>query len=429
MELIDDFIGRQAFVDKIMNIIKISNPNRNWSFAIDGDWGSGKTFVLSMLKKELEKETDYVTISYDAWKNDYYKDPLIAILYNLIDNSKVAKWSHAIINGIKKGISIFSEMLNFVPGIKDAKENFKTIRCRLTKKEKNTSSEVIDNIDSYNKALEDVKKVLQKTKKKIVFMVDELDRCEPDYALTILNRLHNLFDFPNCIVIVALNKTILAKVLTQKYGNSNMQYFEKFFDLNFSLPTSGNIDIREKHINKFLLSFVPENQMSSCYLFRVIVMSYLSKRARDVVRFFEKLNFLTSNYQNITMKYQYSCLISYLLLKKKAKNNFFNEFFEESRSVIWKNRIDYDNDQIIFENFFDRELLDYMRTNRNPTSYRQSKDSSCTMFLAILNIAKFKNAEKSEKKAIANYFSLQLDEEVYNDINNIYEIIEMIENN
>ena len=69
-----DFIGREQFVQNIAEIIKAANPDRNWTFAINGAWGIGKSFVLNMLERKLNSDGNNVVIKYDAWKNDFYKE-------------------------------------------------------------------------------------------------------------------------------------------------------------------------------------------------------------------------------------------------------------------------------------------------------------------------------------------------------------------
>lgn len=52
-----DVLNRDGFVNKIFNIINVITENKkNCSFAIDGKWGSGKTFVLKLLQEKLEIE-------------------------------------------------------------------------------------------------------------------------------------------------------------------------------------------------------------------------------------------------------------------------------------------------------------------------------------------------------------------------------------
>ena len=85
VEQVLDLIGRQKFVDKIKKLVEISSLNKSWSIAINGSWGSGKTFVMNMLEKDLKEDSENIVIYYDAWSNDFYEDPLIAILYNILD--------------------------------------------------------------------------------------------------------------------------------------------------------------------------------------------------------------------------------------------------------------------------------------------------------------------------------------------------------
>ena len=80
-----DCLNREKFVNNIINLITNSNPQTNLSFAINGSWGCGKTFVLNLIKEKLEKEEDYIVFDYNAWGNDFYSEPLIAILSCIAD--------------------------------------------------------------------------------------------------------------------------------------------------------------------------------------------------------------------------------------------------------------------------------------------------------------------------------------------------------
>lgn len=83
MEL-QDKIGRQPLVDKIKYLIDTLPQDEHFCLALDGEWGSGKTFVMGMLRESLKEHSEYIVINYDAWKNNFYSDPLIAILYCLL---------------------------------------------------------------------------------------------------------------------------------------------------------------------------------------------------------------------------------------------------------------------------------------------------------------------------------------------------------
>ena len=87
-----DVLNRDGFVNKIFNIINVITENKkNCSFAIDGKWGSGKTFVLKLLQEKLEIEQleniagdKYFVCYYDCWKYDYYEEPVISIITSIL---------------------------------------------------------------------------------------------------------------------------------------------------------------------------------------------------------------------------------------------------------------------------------------------------------------------------------------------------------
>lgn len=91
----EDILDRQLFIDKIISILKIlSEKKRGTSFAIDGDWGSEKTFVLEQLEKQLEpvqsEETAddrYFLFHYNCWQYDYYDEPAVAIISAMLEKA------------------------------------------------------------------------------------------------------------------------------------------------------------------------------------------------------------------------------------------------------------------------------------------------------------------------------------------------------
>lgn len=49
-----DILGRDDFVMNLFNLIEnISDNKANCCFAINGNWGCGKSFVLDMLEEKL----------------------------------------------------------------------------------------------------------------------------------------------------------------------------------------------------------------------------------------------------------------------------------------------------------------------------------------------------------------------------------------
>lgn len=114
---------------------------------------------------------------------------------------------------------------------------------------------------SFKKTLSNTReKLIELSKEKsIIFLVDELDRCLPSYAIKVLERLHHLFDgIENIIVIISIDKKQLEHSIQQIYGNDvNVdKYFKKF--INFSLTLDNGL-INTNFQNKYSTYF---NQFS-----------------------------------------------------------------------------------------------------------------------------------------------------------------------
>ena len=88
MQMNQDCLSRQPYLDLLKSIIEKQKDNYSgYSFAIDGDWGSGKTWILNTLENILlsEKENEYLIFHYNAWENDFYEEPLVALLSVMIE--------------------------------------------------------------------------------------------------------------------------------------------------------------------------------------------------------------------------------------------------------------------------------------------------------------------------------------------------------
>ena len=76
---------------------------------------------------------------------------------------------------------------------------------------------------------------------KLVFLVDEIDRCLPNEQLMILERIHHLLNIPNCAVLCAINAQCIADNVKTVYGIDGNEYLKKFFDFTYYLSTSADI--------------------------------------------------------------------------------------------------------------------------------------------------------------------------------------------
>ncbi|MDE5722008.1 MAG: KAP family NTPase [Clostridia bacterium] len=256
--MFNDLIGRKEIIDKIEYLIEELPEQDNFCLALNGEWGSGKSSVFKMLYENLEKHEEYITVLYDAWKNNFYPDPLIAILYCIIDTLKnylylLTNTGSEIKRGALQIAKEFSKGLLSECKKKDGKIGFiasviSTIKdVVLSAKDTLINNQKLKDFKSYQDLLIEVKsalndltnfEILQGKQTKLIIIVDEIDRCLPNEQLIVLERIHHLFNVENCIVLVALNRQAIIQNFKTTYGTDGNEYLRKFFDYNFMLNTN-----------------------------------------------------------------------------------------------------------------------------------------------------------------------------------------------
>src|SRR5690606_36180541 len=80
--------------------------------------------------------------------------------------------------------------------------------------------------------------IKRNTDKPLIFIIDELDRCRPDYAVEVLEQMKHFFAVPGIIFILSIDKNHLASSIKGYYGSENIntdEYLRRFIDLEYSI--------------------------------------------------------------------------------------------------------------------------------------------------------------------------------------------------
>ena len=138
------------------------------------------------------------------------------------------------------------------------------VKKKETKLEEEEKS--FDKLFAFKETLDYTRESLKKIaeQKTLIFVVDELDRCIPSYAIRVLERLHHLFsDLNNVVVIIAVDGTQLEHSIKEIYGPETCvkEYLKKFINLTFKLDTGKLSEgIFEKYQDYFELFSEPSKK-------------------------------------------------------------------------------------------------------------------------------------------------------------------------
>ncbi len=280
-----DYLGRQEFVDTLVKVVQqLAANHKGCTFAINGKWGCGKTFVLDRFEEQISIFQDpnaagdrYYVLRYNCWQYDYYEEPAVALVAAMLDavreQSRLFKEPSEGMKAFFDTVldiseSIFDQMVSEKLGfsLSELKDLLMRNKNRIHRQRK--AAHDYDSYYSFKQQLDALGTSLSKlaAEKPIIILVDELDRCMPAYAITVLERLHHIFnEQSNVITILAVDQERLESSITQIYGAGRenelvSDYLKKFISFSLYLDT-GTISGQfwETYRDYLALFEIPEN--------------------------------------------------------------------------------------------------------------------------------------------------------------------------
>lgn len=252
--LVKDAIERNSDVVRFVSVL--DSIEDNCSIALEGQWGSGKTFFVKQTKMMLDAHNDFlpclqendrnlirniranyygnsaptlqpqVCVYYDAWENDNDDDPILSMVYAIL-NSVETDFSFKDTSCLKVAAGI----LEVFSG-RDWEELIESFKgedpLAKLKQEKATEQRVHEFLES----------LLPEKGNRLIVFIDELDRCKPSYAVKLLERIKHYFIDDKITFVFSVNIDELQYTIKKYYGEGfdGSKYLDRFFDLRISLP-------------------------------------------------------------------------------------------------------------------------------------------------------------------------------------------------
>lgn len=210
--------------------------------AVNGKWGSGKSTFLKMWSTSLPADK-YKTIYFNAWETDFFTEPLIALLGELSEIADDNEQKRTFISSAGKIVSavggtLLKGLTRKITGLDNEAINdtIDEIRASL--------GDSLDNYKGQQQSLIEFRKklsefVASQDHKSVVFIIDELDRCNPNYAVRLLETVKHLFEVPNICFVLAVDKQQLECSIKGFYGSNEIDaanYLRRFIDIEFRMP-------------------------------------------------------------------------------------------------------------------------------------------------------------------------------------------------
>jgi predicted KAP-like P-loop ATPase len=236
--------------DAVQNFyVKVVN-SRYSVYAISGGWGTGKTCFVKMWENRLE-EKEQVYVHIDAFKMDYESEPFLMLIKTFkdflrkknIDENKTqqllkkAKEVFSVDKLLKLGANVLIEKTVGVKPIKEFLNDLSNSYFDKLTAEKSLYDELVSTLNEITNQFD----------KPVYIIIDELDRCRPDFALETLERIKHVFNVKNVKYILVYNEDAMKSIIRKKYGikTNPERYLNKFVQKTYQM------DNTKQYINWF----------------------------------------------------------------------------------------------------------------------------------------------------------------------------------
>ena len=345
----NDTLDRNCKLNKLIELLNGVKGNK--IISIDGKWGCGKTFFLRqleyinknafVLKDKFNEENikifkeKYEVYYYNAWENDMHSSPLLSLIYNLINDFPKEKDQTA--------SGKVESPFDVVEGLKTVSQNF--INLEKVKTYKDLTQE-IHTSEEKKTALSNIINNILQADKKLIFIVDELDRCKPDYAINMIEVIKHFYSNEKIIFLLGTNNLQLSHTISNYYGSNfdGYGYLNKIYNLIIEL---GDVPIK-KYIEKIT---VRRDSSCWCDIDFYGVCEYFNFSMREINRLlndFELLDeYMNTNYggtlsEDTIVKYLF---LPYCLGLKIANRIELSEFLE-GKGYLSLKRFVFSNDEL-----------------------------------------------------------------------------------
>lgn len=277
-----DSLGRGKFANFLYQLIENQQNYRRdtefagYTIAIDATYGAGKTYFLRMFQSMVEELGKYQVVYYNAWEHDLYEDALTPILSLIAsDDAFVVAAEDQDHSGVKEKIRSFvghaaptiihSLVRAVAPGT--LADGAAAGLGHLIEKWGDAQCDAYTQLE---KSLEDMKAALQKATRNnpLIFIIDELDRCSPTFAIKTLEVVKHLLNVDGVTFVMAVDMRQLCAATRNFFGQTMDAegYLCKIFDYMTVMPVP---DVRD-YIRSTLASIETDFDIRHAKLFQFI---------------------------------------------------------------------------------------------------------------------------------------------------------------
>jgi len=231
----DDRFNRWPFAQRLADTIARRSDPSSLVIGIYGVWGDGKTSVLYFMEEVLKTIPDVILIPFNPWHFKSETQLLQGFFDTLAEalDKKLASRTEKVGNFLKKYGSILSLpgiiTGGSAEGVTQLGESLSTVELGELRRR--------------------VEAILKETQKRVVVLIDDIDRLDRQEIQTIFKLVKLSAGFEYTVYVLAFDDEIVAAALGEKYGqggaDAGRNFLEKIIQVPLHLPPADRLSLRK----------------------------------------------------------------------------------------------------------------------------------------------------------------------------------------
>jgi KAP family P-loop domain len=239
----EDLLGFGPMVRILTQVIR-DPPRLPFTIGIFGEWGSGKTTLMEMVRAALERQR-VKTVWFNAWKYDGKEVIWNALIQEIFlkmqqdaPRSRGAEFKQRVQHAAGELAKYAAKVATrFVPGGILREDDVDAVLAALGSSANDQLFQFMNRFEDTFNAL--VREYVGEGRYMVVF-IDDLDRCLPENAINAMEALKLYLDRADCIFVVGAESAVIEQGIRHRYSDnarlSAREYLEKIVQLPFVMP-------------------------------------------------------------------------------------------------------------------------------------------------------------------------------------------------
>jgi len=295
----DDLLGTGPFARALGEAVLKYTSKESMVIALYGPWGSGKTSIVNMALEHIgnisKEETDKpIIMRFNPWNFSEQNQLILQFFGQLSNLLNRPDWAGDFKKAGKR-LKLYADCLRPlaiipIPVVGQAAATIASSLDKIGDTYQKVGKSKSEDLASLKNELANI---LRKQHRKIIVVIDDIDRLNLVEIRQIFQLVKCLGDFPNTVYLLAFDKGVVTGALKGEQGDLGEKYLEKVVQVPFEIPLADRQEIERLLFSQLdqLIGDIPEERWEQVYWGNIYHsgLKYFFNSIRDVTRYINSL--------------------------------------------------------------------------------------------------------------------------------------------